>query len=566
MPVYIGAPNFEPFGLPSGYTQLDYIRGTGSSYFDSGFNATYRTRVEAKFNVESNGWLYGSRNATTGSGTQQFAAFVYNATQFYSSYFKTTVYGQAYSTRGKVVIDHNRNVLQYNDVAVTNTSRTSGACAIPMYIFSVNTSGEAGTCLTGKLYYFKIYDNDVLVRDYVPCKDSNGVVGLYDLVNASFISSATSTPFEGGLPPRTPVAHEVKKIYVGIDGVARTIRRAYIGVGGVARPCWTNGDVAYYGTATALSSARSGLAATTVGNYALFGGGVTNPSYYGDATSVVDAYNGSLVRSKPAALYEAQNGLTATTVGNYALFAGGRTASYPPSNRVTAYNQSLTQSFPDPFINGLAEQATTTVGNYALFISGVTGSGGNPNTAYVYDASLTRSELLTSKSVKGLAATTHAGRALVGASTTMDAIDESLTVTSIEGFSSSRSRSYCAATTVGDYSVFAGGGDYRTAAYADAYSKSLVRSTATNLSVTRANMRAVLLGGRAMFCGGSLDSVVFDTVETYDESLTLGTAPSLSVARLAVAVTTIGKYALIAGGSPATTGSAALNVVDVYTT
>ena len=69
-----------------------------------------------------------------------------------------------------------------------------------------------------------------------------------------------------------------------------------------------------------------------------------------------------------------------------------------------------------------------------------------------------------------------------------------------------------------------------------------------------------------MFCGGSLDSVVFDTVETYDESLTLGTATSLSVARLAVAVTTIGKYALIAGGSPATTGSAALNVVDVYTT
>ena len=41
-----------------------------------------------------------------------------------------------------------------------------------------------------------------------------------------------------------------------------------------------------YGTATALSVGRGGLAATTVGNYALFGGGSGDKGY----SSTVDAY------------------------------------------------------------------------------------------------------------------------------------------------------------------------------------------------------------------------------------------------------------------------------------
>ena len=32
----------------------------------------------------------------------------------------------------------------------------------------------------------KIYDNDVLVRDFVPCKNVSNVVGLYDRVNGAF--------------------------------------------------------------------------------------------------------------------------------------------------------------------------------------------------------------------------------------------------------------------------------------------------------------------------------------------------------------------------------------------
>lgn len=67
-----------------------------------------------------------------------------------------------------------------------------------------------------------------------------------------------------------------------------------------------------------LSTGRYQLAAASVRDYALFGGGNT-----GSASSLVDAYDANLIRSTPAALSSARYRLASTTVGDYALFAGG---------------------------------------------------------------------------------------------------------------------------------------------------------------------------------------------------------------------------------------------------
>ena len=82
------------------------------------------------------------------------------------------------------------------------------------------------------------------------------------------------------------VARQVKKVYIGVNGVARKVKKIYIGVANIARQLFGGGELSYYGNATSLSKARSFLAATSVGNYALFGGG-DNGS--GDR-STVDAY------------------------------------------------------------------------------------------------------------------------------------------------------------------------------------------------------------------------------------------------------------------------------------
>ena len=54
-------------------------------------------------------------------------------------------------------------------------------------------------------------------------------------------------------------ARRIKKIYVGVGNKARRIKKAYVGVGNKARLCYTT-ELAYWGTASALSTARGRLA------------------------------------------------------------------------------------------------------------------------------------------------------------------------------------------------------------------------------------------------------------------------------------------------------------------
>ena len=72
-----------------------------------------------------------------------------------------------------------------------------------------------------------------------------------------------------------------------------------------------------------MSVARYYISATSVGEYALFGGGYNGSNYF----STVDAYDTSLTRTNKTSLSAARYYLAATSVGNYALFGGGHTGS-----------------------------------------------------------------------------------------------------------------------------------------------------------------------------------------------------------------------------------------------
>lgn len=352
------------------------------------------------------------------------------------------------------------------------------------------------------------------------------------------------------------VARKVKKQYVGIDNTARRVKKAYIGIGGVARPCLDGGnDLVYWGTTTDLSVARSKLSATSVGNYALFGGG------YGKST--VDAYNGdSLVRTTATALYSTPSSLAATTVGEHAIFAGGEYTTGSKYETANAYNTSLTRTTLTNLGYARSHLAATTVGNYALFCCGVRSNG---RTSYVdcYNVSLTRSAMYSNYSVSSPAATTIGNHALIGggyqSTSPIDAVqvyDSSLTKG--EGLSLSQAREAFDATTVGNYALF-GGGSYGTTKHltVDAFDSSLIKVTVENLSMARNNLAATTVGGYAIFAGGEGGSSV---VDTYDDSLTKIPTNNLSTGRFSLAATTIGNYALFGGGG----GSSYSKVVDVY--
>ena len=217
-----------------------------------------------------------------------------------------------------------------------------------------------------------------------------------------------------------------------------------------------------------LSTGRYYLAATTVGNYALFGGGNSTLSY--GATDIVDAYDTSLTKSTPTKLSRARYILSATTVGNYAIFGGGLNKSGAGIEATDAYDKSLVRTIP-PVQICCSHGSATTVGTYAVFA----GSFGD-QIVDVYDSSLTKTARLK------------------------------LSV----------SRNYTAATTIGDYALFGGGGTSPYYNTVDAFDDSLTRTAPTVLSLARGYLAASTVGNYALFAGGaSSNSASTNRVDAY---------------------------------------------------
>ena len=339
------------------------------------------------------------------------------------------------------------------------------------------------------------------------------------------------------------IARRVKKIYIGGDNVAHIVKKAYIGVGGVARPFLSSDILEYYGAITGLNSGYQ-LAATSVGNYALFGGG-----YNGSNLSSVSAYDTSLTRTTPTSLSQARRGLAATSVGSYALFGGGS----GNIKVVDAYNTSLTRTTPTSLSQTGGYLAATSVGNYALFGGGYY-NGSVFSSVSAYDISLTRTTPTSlSQARYNLAATSIGNYALFSGgfddsnvTSVVDAYDTSLTRTIPTSLS--QARTYLAATSVGNYALF-GGGSYNSNFFSvvDAYDISLTRTTPTSLSQARRLLAATSTNNCALFAGG-YNSSATSSVDAYNAFLTRTTPTSLSRARYELAATSVGDYALFGGG------------------
>lgn len=284
--------------------------------------------------------------------------------------------------------------------------------------------------------------------------------------------------------------------------------------------------LAYYGEAPSPSHAASRSAAGTVGNYALFTGGLYN-------NKRVDAYNASLTRSTPAELSERMYYHAATTLNGYLLVGGN------PTTAMNAYDTSLTRHTPTSVTKYAQGLSATTVGSYALF-----GSGRNGSTMHVYNAALTMTTT-TALSNPGLyAAATTVGNyglfagGLSGTSplSSVEAYDSSLTKHSVASLS--RGRYNVGATTVGDYAVFAGGNSSDNCV--DAYDGSLTKIVAAPLSYDiDTNTSGTTVGNYALFANHR-------SVHSYNQSLTQTIASKEVLADSADVAATVGNYALIA--------------------
>ena len=181
--------------LPSGYKKLEYIQSTGTQYIQTGVPAAQNIRVTATFEITSIGssttFVFGAQSGNSA----RYCLGITSGGVFRSDYGTEYISGPSVSVGTKYTVDKNQKVCTINGTAINNSVQIFSKGAA-IYLFARNyTSLSYGSL---KLYACKIYSSDALTRDFIPCKNASGTVGLWDDVNSVFYQNAGTGSFTAG--------------------------------------------------------------------------------------------------------------------------------------------------------------------------------------------------------------------------------------------------------------------------------------------------------------------------------------------------------------------------------
>lgn len=213
--------------LPSGYKRLEYIQSSGTQYIDTRFIPTSNTKISIDFHVLSAGvddTIIGTINPNCVIG--------YSTTEIHAGFklgtgapiaIATTVTSRhtAELSNGVFKVDAQQKSFEQ----VTGFSQTLTALVFASHYTGVS-DGAYGKC-AAKVYSAKIYESGVLVRDFIPCKNTSGVIGLWDDVNSVFYQNAGSGTFTAGAEIKS--AHRTL-----VDGTGYDITAGKCLIGGTA--------------------------------------------------------------------------------------------------------------------------------------------------------------------------------------------------------------------------------------------------------------------------------------------------------------------------------------------
>lgn len=196
-------------------TLIEYIQSSGTQYINSNFipKATTRTIMKAEpmsWNTQSA--FFGTRNTRSPTASQAYVAAIPAATLYRSDYFGSSLFAETPTIMQITNIDKNKNICSFNNIMITNTSSTVNATT-NMFLLALNDVGTAKYFLSAKLYSCKIYDDDTLVRDFIPIKTTTNAYGLWDKVNKVFYPNAGTGTFTGGPAVTLTGWHKIKGVW-----------------------------------------------------------------------------------------------------------------------------------------------------------------------------------------------------------------------------------------------------------------------------------------------------------------------------------------------------------------
>ena len=212
--------------LPAGYIACEYLESTGTQYIDTGFTPTNTTKVDVDVALLGfSGTSSVSRwCCVLNSGSPRYGLFFgYDQSQSFAatiqlgwgSVYKNILYTFSEQTRFNAVVE-NASVYVNGDLIDSATANTFTAGST-LQIFR-SKSGESA-----RVYKCKIYDNGTLVRDLIPCLDTNGAPCMYDVITKQTYYNAGTGTFYFAVGGKLPTGYKhIKYIQSWNDGSSIT--------------------------------------------------------------------------------------------------------------------------------------------------------------------------------------------------------------------------------------------------------------------------------------------------------------------------------------------------------
>jgi len=195
------------------YCEVEYLESNSTRYIDTGYKPNNNTTIECitsftgAFNITACRW--------TGSPTLDTYGFFKSTSTnlnkplvcYYGRYSDDKVsysYNYVDGTKVKIILSPTlvsvKSVDDASYISEADITQASYQSTYNLYIFENNNMGSAsgsnaGTC---KIYYFKIYENGVLIRDFIPVLDWSYVPCMYDKVSGKLFYNQGTGSFTYG--------------------------------------------------------------------------------------------------------------------------------------------------------------------------------------------------------------------------------------------------------------------------------------------------------------------------------------------------------------------------------
>ena len=186
-------------GLPSGYTQLQYISATGNQYIDTEIQLASTDVIEATFRNSATTpmALYGVYNPTAGQSSAFYANETYYAYDATNTKVDTHV---DVDTNNWHTVVHNfaNGRLSLDDTTVQFAPFTSFSNNVNNRLFQRKNNSGYGYNFIGDVKSYKIFRNGSVILNFVPAeRNADNAVGMFDTVTGMFFTSGSVDGFSG---------------------------------------------------------------------------------------------------------------------------------------------------------------------------------------------------------------------------------------------------------------------------------------------------------------------------------------------------------------------------------